>query len=288
MRALAARPGAAYLEAMARTAPAVETTLWRADDLDAELLRARFSDYAYDLHTHDTACFALITQGAIEIRMKDGRRVVRAGELYAIDADEPHAGVPVDASGWSQRTIYVDTARLRARLADGADAMPAIAGPVIRDGRLNALFLAVHRLSEENLAPLARDERYCDFAAWLFARHMRAPVAVAAAGREPVAVRRAREFLDAHLSERVHLDDIAAAAGLAPFRLYRAFSRATGMTPHAYQRQARFREAVRRIRAGEALAEVAAAAGFADQAHMTRSFFRRMGVTPGAYRDAVL
>lgn len=284
---LAAAGRAAYLGAMAPTA-AAETVLWRADDLDAELLRARFSDYAYDLHSHDTACLALITRGAIDIRMKDGRRTVRAGELYAIDADEPHEGVPADPAGWSQRTIYVDIGRLRARLAEGDDRPLALAGPVIRDPALNRLFLAVHRLSEADARPLARDQGYLDFAAWLLGRHAREPERLAAAGREPAAVRRARAFLDGHLTDRVRLDDVAAAAGLPPFRLYRAFVRATGMTPHAYQRQARFREAVRRIRLGEPLAEVAAAAGFADQAHLTRSFFRRMGVTPGAYRDAVL
>ena len=287
MSALAPPPGAAYLRSMP-AATAAETALWRADDLDAELLRARFADYAYELHSHDTACLALITRGAIDIRMKDGRRIVRAGELYAIDADELHAGVPVDGAGWSQRTIYVDIGRLRARVSDGRDGAVSLAGPVIRDPALNRLFLAVHRLSEAGARPLARDERYLDFAAWLLGRHTRDPARLAAAGREPLAVRRAREFLDAHLAERVHLDGIAAAAGLAPFRLYRAFVRATGMPRHAYQRQARFREAVRRIRAGEPLAEVAAAAGFADQAHLTRSFFRRMGVTPGAYRAALL
>lgn len=273
---------------MSNSAPGAQTALWYADDLDAELLRGRFGDYSYDLHTHDTACLALITRGAIEIRMRGGTRIVRAGDLYAIDADEPHAGVPVDAEGWSQRTIYVDLGRLRARLADGRDGTPVLAGPVIRDPRLNALFAAVHRLSETGASPLARDERYCDFAAWLFGHHLREPAGIAAPGREPVAVRRAKAFLDAHLADRVRLDEIAAAAGLTPFRLYRAFERDTGMTPHGYQRQARIREAVRLIRRGDALADVAAAAGFTDQAHLTRSFYRRIGVTPGAFRAAHL
>ena len=84
----------------------------------------------------------------------------------------------------------------------------------------------------------------------------------------------------------MHLGDVAQAAGLPPFRLFRAFLRATGMTPHVYQRQARVRFAVGMIRFGHPLREVAMAAGFADQAHLTRIFRKTMGITPGAYRGA--
>jgi AraC-like DNA-binding protein len=41
------------------------------------------------------------------------------------------------------------------------------------------------------------------------------------------------------------------------------------------------------IAAGEPLAEAAAAAGFADQPHLTRHFVRAYGYTPGAWRAAV-
>ncbi|MBJ9673694.1 helix-turn-helix domain-containing protein [Burkholderia gladioli] len=46
------------------------------------------------------------------------------------------------------------------------------------------------------------------------------------------------------------------------------------------------RAAIALIRLGRPLGEVAAASGFADQAHLTRSFRRMMGVTPGVFRDA--
>ena len=96
----------------------------------------------------------------------------------------------------------------------------------------------------------------------------------------------AQNFLDCHLDRRVRLHEIAQAAGLPPFRLFRAFARAAGMSPHGYQRQARVRYAAALIRLGRLLCDAALAAGFADQAHMTRSFRRTMGVTPGAYREA--
>ena len=42
-----------------------------------------------------------------------------------------------------------------------------------------------------------------------------------------------------------------------------------------------------RLAAGEAPAAVAAASGLTDQAHLTRAFARRYGVTPARYRAQV-
>ncbi|WP_246794218.1 helix-turn-helix transcriptional regulator [Burkholderia perseverans] len=275
-----------------RAAPRTEVRIWRAPELAAELLLGDFHDFSYDVHTHDTACFALITSGAIRIRMRGSEFVAKQGDLYAIDADEPHAGWPVDQAGWRQRTVYVRTEHLRSLLPDEAGGQArggALRGPIIDDARLSALLRRVHQDSETQGGDvLAREEHYLRFVERLFERHVREPVAPRAAGAAPRAVRLAREFLDHRLDQQVHLDEIAGAAGLPVFRLFRAFERHLGMSPHAYQRQARVRSAIALIRLGRPLSEVAATAGFADQAHLTRSFRRMMGVTPGVFRDAAL
>ena len=263
--------------------------LWRAPELQAELLRGRFVDFEYGVHTHETACFALLTRGAIRIRMRGQAFVARAGDLYAIDADEPHAGWPVDAQGWQQRTLYVDLQHLR-RLAgdERAAASGALAAPLLHDRELADQLYAVHRCSQVGGPALLRDQAYVAFATRLMRRHVRAPQRAAPAPPEHAAVRTARHYLDAHLGDHVSLGDVAGAAGLPPFQLLRAFERSQGMTPHAYQRQARVRLAMRLIRERHALREVGAQVGFADQAHLTRWFRRLMGITPGQYRRAVL
>jgi AraC-like DNA-binding protein len=275
---------------MTRHLGCIDTKIWCADDLGAaELLRGRFADYSYDIHTHDRACFALITRGAIRIRTRGTVFVARAGDLYAVDADEPHAGWPVDDAGWSLRTLYVDVGRLQAIIGDGDNGsapIPTIAGPIIRDPDLASLFHSVHCGSEVGGPPLERQEHYLRFIARLFKRYTRNVMATDASGAEHHAIRRAQDFLDHNLDRRVRLADIAEAAGLPPFRLFRAFRRTTGLSPHGYQRQARVRLATGLIRLGRSLGEAAAMAGFADQAHLTRSFRRTIGVTPGAYRDA--
>lgn len=270
-----------------------DVTLWHAPNLQAELLRARFVDFSYDVHTHDTACFALLTRGAIRIRMRGAEFIARAGDLYAIDADQPHAGWPVDSNGWQQRTLYVDLNYLRSLVRD-EDVVRGIsvAGPLIRDQTLAELFYEMHNCSQlqrsDAASALYCEEVYLKFAARLLDRHVRDADAPAIVGKESRAIRLAQEYLDQHLGQQVHLQDIAVVAGLPAFRLFRAFELATGMTPHAYQRQARVRVAKSLIRLNHSLADVSAATGFSDQAHLTRWFRRIMGVTPGAYRNAVV
>jgi len=75
---------------------------------------------------------------------------------------------------------------------------------------------------------------------------------------------------------------LAAAVGLGERHLRRRFAAAVGYGPKTFARVARFRVALGLVRAGESLAAAALAAGYADQAHMTREMAELAGCTPGA------
>lgn len=266
-----------------------QVSIWQSADLGGELLSGCFHDFTYPVHTHETACFALLTAGAIRIRMRGSEFIARKGDLYAIEAEEPHAGWPVDNHGWQLRTLYVDTRHLRRLLAiSGCAHAVDLLGPVIRDQALTGLFQQAHWLSQHAGERLVLDEHYLRFAARLFERHVRGSGPNVSLTHEPRAIRVTREYLDAHLACNVHLEDIAQAAGLPVYRLFRTFEQYTGMTPHGYLRQARVRQAISLIKAGDKLSDIAASVGFSDQAHLTRHFRRIMGVTPGVYQKAML
>jgi AraC-like DNA-binding protein len=270
-----------------RERPHCSTAIWRDDSLArAEWLRGTFSDFSYAPHAHDAECLAVITRGAIAIRARGREFVARRGDLFAANTGEMHAGWPIDAGGWSLRTVYVDLARLRAVLTETTTAPLALSGPLIHDPELAARLRAAHECSEGRAPALRRDEALSAFADRLFARHVLPANDDERTDAAPGAVRRAREFLDANLDTRVSLPQIASVAGLPPSRLLRAFARVVGVSPHVYQRQARLRHATALIREGHALSDAALAAGFADQAHFTRLFQRTMGLPPGAYQRA--
>ena len=86
---------------------------------------------------------------------------------------------------------------------------------------------------------------------------------------------------DPSLSIRAWAD----AVGLAPASVSRGFARAYGVSPKRYRLEARARQALHAVAGSRAqLAEIAAAHGFADQAHMTRALVAMTGAPPGAFR----
>lgn len=100
-------------------------------------------------------------------------------------------------------------------------------------------------------------------------------------------LRRAADYIAEHCTQALRLEDICQAAGLSPSYLIRAFKQHYGMTPHAYLLNRRIQRSQHWLRQGRELAEVALAAGFADQAHFQRTFKRQLAATPGQYRDRV-
>jgi AraC family transcriptional regulator len=81
------------------------------------------------------------------------------------------------------------------------------------------------------------------------------------------------------------ISHLAARAGVSTGYLHRAFRARFHCTPGDYVRRKRIeyvKRALRRSR--EPISRIAYAAGFGDQAHLTRSFRALVGVTPGAFR----
>jgi len=104
-------------------------------------------------------------------------------------------------------------------------------------------------------------------------------------GLPPRALRRVREFIEAHLDETISIQALAAIVGLSMYHFARAFKQSEGMTPHDYLVQCRVRRAENLLATTDLpLSEIALASGFADQSHCARRFREYFGVTPSSYR----
>ncbi len=105
-------------------------------------------------------------------------------------------------------------------------------------------------------------------------------------GLAPHILRRVEEYIEAHLSEPISLDDLSGLADMSGFHFHRMFRRVRGCPPHDWVTRRRVERARMHLRAGMPIAEVAAACGFSSQSHLTRVVRARRGVTPGQVRRA--
>jgi AraC family transcriptional regulator len=108
-------------------------------------------------------------------------------------------------------------------------------------------------------------------------------------GELPSWLIRSTELVHARFREHLRIDDIADVAGVHPAHLAAVFRRVHRMPLGSYVRRLRVDWAADRlIGTNNPISAIAAEAGFADQAHLTRWFRRVTGVTPAAYRRAHL
>ncbi|BBZ37938.1 AraC family transcriptional regulator [Mycobacterium conspicuum] len=109
------------------------------------------------------------------------------------------------------------------------------------------------------------------------------------AGYRDWRVRRAIEYLDAHLCDDVGLNDVAKVVGLSTARLAGLFREGTGEPPHRWLMNRRFMRACELLgRPSLTITEIAHQCGFASSQHLATVMRRRLGTTPTAYRSHLL
>lgn len=224
-------------------------------------------------HCHDQYGFGLVLAGGHRSWSGRGEVEAVAGDVITVNPGEMHDGAPLGDGARRWRMVYLDVDRWRAALGDQISGDVEFAAPRFSDAVVRRRALRL----------FAAEDAFAFEAGLIAAAQPMLARRRPQAGATPT-LQGVRERIDDDPAQRLSLAEMAEAAGLSRFQLLRAFVKTTGLTPQAYARQARARLARRLIRAGMELAQAASAAGFADQAHMTRALVDQYAATPGRLR----
>lgn len=238
----------------------------------------------YAPHTHETVSIGAITGGTSTYR--NGRRSERVekGSVVVINAGDVHACNPLDDEPWSYRMLYVDTlwlTRLQSELGIGGSGLRPYAVAATTDV---ALYRGLNRLCE-----ILRDdeashlEKECAALTFFSDTQRRLDPGLCASRLGNPKLESVAEYIKQNCSQPLRIEELSTVSGLSPSHLIRAFKKRYGMPPHAYQMNSRIEYCRAQLRKGRAIADVAADAGFSDQAHMQRTFKRFVAATPGQY-----
>lgn len=252
------------------------THFWRDPALPyAESRRACDSRACYRAHSHETYSIGAVDAGCSHFSGAAAQAVrLQAGSVVMVPAGRVHACNPEPGQSWSYQMLHLDAAWL------AAVAEPGNSVKVLHDGWAYQRFCAANELLFSDAPAAIKESALIELVGDLHSLAGEELPGLAPAA-DLTAVKQAL-LADATPS----LSTLAQLAGLSRYQLIRAFRQATGLPPHAWLLDQRINQARKRLRAGNALADVALELGFADQAHFQRLFKAHAAITPGAYRKA--
>ncbi|MEU7589233.1 AraC family transcriptional regulator [Micromonospora sp. NPDC049230] len=246
----------------------------------AEVFHAHFVGHAYPRHVHDVWTLLIVDDGAVRFDLDRHRHGALRTSVTLLPPYVSHDGRSATENGFRKRVLYLDTSALGPELVGRAVDEPDLGDPGLRD-RIDHL----HRVLAAPGDEFEAESRLALILGRLRGQlHKRTPASVAPPAGSLAA--RLRELLDARTVEGVTLGEAAELLHAHPTHLVRTFTQVHGVPPHSYLTGRRVELARRLLLAGQRPATAAIAAGFFDQAHLTRHFRRHLGVSPARYPDA--
>jgi AraC family transcriptional regulator len=230
-------------------------------------------------HTHDRTIFAVMLDGSFDSAIAHRRLECTPATVWTEPREERHANY-IGRAGAHVLVVQPDPARvdLFASFATLTDEVRLLrhAG-IAADARRVFAEMDV----DDSLTPLAIDSLVLT----MMTAATRSGCKTGYRRALPPWLARAQAMLHAGFREGVHLAEVATAVGVQPSHLAHSFRRHFRTTVGAYVRSLRLDWALEQVARSEmSLAEVAVAAGYSDQSHLTRECSRMRGVSPGEYR----
>ena len=251
-----------------------------------EVLRTVYRAMTFPRHTHDFHTIGVGLRGVGSIWYRGTSHVRRYGDVVVIPPGEVHTGGVGPRSEELSYLAACVPARLIERCAAAAGLRSTtldVRSPIITDPVVQGTLLALVRSMD---SPVASPGEALSIALSTLLRRHGGPCTSRASMDATAIVHTTREILETCYADstRTSLDALASATGVTGFHVIRAFTRATGLSPHHFLVQVRVQRARSLLAAGTAPSIVAAMTGFADQSHLTAQFKRYVGITPGRYQ----
>lgn len=221
-------------------------------------------------HAHHAIQVCVGLNGTFRLRCR-ARAPWKRYAGVVIDADQPHE---LAAGGRPVALVYVDPEGDEVRTLGGARSSGAPVAPLSR-ALVTRLRTAVGRRAGTDIDAADASRLFTEVVEGLgLTPGAHAPLDLRIAG----ALRTARSAAADYPSSA----DLARAVGLSAGRFRHLFARDIGMSYRRYLLWLRLSAVIDELLGGASLTTAAHAAGFADSAHLTRTFRRMFGIVPSA------
>jgi len=260
---------------------------WSIPNMDnLRFMRARYVQHSFKPHAHDYYVLGIIEAGLQTFDYGRKQLTTEPGNLILINPEELHTGEAAIPDGFVYRALYPTRGLMQSiaqEFETNASSLPVFNGGITDDPQLYRWFQQIHHQSEGAQSQLEIEDQMTQFLVELVRRYGEPHYQLKSYHTAHEAIKIARDYVEANYASGVSLDDLAEQVHISPYHFARLFRKHVGVPPHKFLENVRIRHAENLLLADNSISDVAYQTGFSSQSHLSRTFKRVIGTTPGEY-----
>ncbi|NBH84515.1 AraC family transcriptional regulator [bacterium C-53] len=255
------------------------------DELRMEAYRFEGIVQPFPSHFHEHYVIGFVEDGKRVLFCRDREYAIEKGSIVLFNPGDSHACMQSDEGTfdyWSfniSKEVMLD----QAEEVTGKRELPGFSENIICDEEIACHLRPLHEMVMKGTGEFKKEETLLFLLSYLIQNYgMPFEGCIPECRQE---IERACEYMTAHFTERIYLDQICGHVGLSKSALLRGFTKEKGVTPYRYLEAVRINEAKKLLSEGVSPVEAAIRMGFSDQSHFTNYFNQFIGLAPGTYRE---
>jgi len=255
------------------------------DELRMEAYRFEGIVQPFPSHFHEHYVIGFVEKGERVLSCRDREYAIEEGSIVLFNPGDSHACVQSDGGTFDYRGFNISK-EIMLDLAEevtGKREPPGFSKNVVCDEEIACHLRTLHEMVMKGTGEFGKEETLLFLLSYLIQNYEKPSRRCIPECRQEI--EKTCEYMTAHFTERIYLDQICRHAGLSKSTLLRAFTKEKGVTPYRYLETLRINEAKKLLSEGVPPVEAAIRTGFSDQSHFTNYFSSFIGLSPGVYRD---
>ena len=255
------------------------------DELRMEAYRFEGIVQPFPSHFHEHYVIGFVEKGERVLSCRDREYAIEEGSIVLFNPGDSHACVQSDEGTFDYRGFNISKEVMLdlAEEVTGKRELPGFSKNVICDEEIAFHLRSLHEMVMKGTGEFGKEETLLFLLSYLIQNYGKPFESCIPECRQEI--EKACEYMTAHFTERIYLDQICRHAGLSKSTLLRAFTKEKGVTPYRYLETVRINEAKKLLSEGVPPVEAAIRTGFSDQSHFTNYFNQFIGLAPGTYRE---
>ncbi len=253
------------------------------DELRMEAYRFDGIVQPFPSHFHEHYVIGFVESGERVLFCRDREYAIDERCIVLFNPGDSHACVQSDEGTFDYRGFNISKEVMLDLVEEvtGKRELPGFSRNVICDEEIACHLRSLHEMVMKGTGEFGKEETLLFLLSYLIQNYGKPFESCIPECRQEI--ERACEYMTAHFTERIYLDQICRYIGLSKSTLLRAFTKEKGVTPYRYLETIRINEAKKLLSEGVPPVEAAIRTGFSDQSHFTNYFNQFIGLAPGTY-----